>query len=329
MDFSKLVKAICLPQDVPSKSDYHLIELENQVQRLMEAHLASMQPTQVNKVTTLYEICSGPHDTQYCLEDPEQAFVEYASSRKNEIRNRQFTTSLGQEVWRKPPTIEGHNVISMGTISILHKPTKGSFSHITSTEQKQNPPSSLIRVIFVNSIIILSKEDEAKEEDGEKSTATDYKGHKTTDEMEDKVESEEEVEEENEEKLKRRGGNRNILKLSHMNELMVFGKPFVEATELVHNKEEGTIVFERDKERIIFKMPHKMDMFKHVDFTDIGTDSIPHFVIKSDDDNCEKPHYSYSLDLGPEYKYDEYSVQRHSKFELPQNPEGKKKGRST
>ncbi|GJY15629.1 hypothetical protein Tco_0386051 [Tanacetum coccineum] len=81
-DFSKSVKAISLPQDVPSTSD-RLIELENQVQRLMEAHLASMQPTQVNKITTLCKICSGPHDTQYCMEDPEQAFVEYASSHTN------------------------------------------------------------------------------------------------------------------------------------------------------------------------------------------------------------------------------------------------------
>ncbi|GJR11032.1 hypothetical protein Tco_0793684 [Tanacetum coccineum] len=53
-DFSKRVKAITLPQDVPSTSDRRLIELENQ-------------------------ICSGPHDTQYCIEDPEQDFVEYAS----------------------------------------------------------------------------------------------------------------------------------------------------------------------------------------------------------------------------------------------------------
>ncbi|GJZ27836.1 hypothetical protein Tco_0572483 [Tanacetum coccineum] len=75
------VKAIALPQDVPSTSDRRLIEFENQVQRLMEAHLAPTQPTQVNKITTSCEICSGPHDTQYCMEDPEQAFVEYASSR--------------------------------------------------------------------------------------------------------------------------------------------------------------------------------------------------------------------------------------------------------
>nr|GEW51587.1 MAK10-like protein [Tanacetum cinerariifolium] len=50
----------------------------------MEAHLALTQPTQVNKVTNSCEICSGPHNTQYCMEDLEQAFVEYASSRTNE-----------------------------------------------------------------------------------------------------------------------------------------------------------------------------------------------------------------------------------------------------
>nr|GEW42071.1 MAK10-like protein [Tanacetum cinerariifolium] len=80
-DFAKLVKAISLPQDVPSTSDQRLIELENQVQRLMEAHLAPNPPVQVNKIASLCEICSGPSDTQYCMENPEQAFVDYASLR--------------------------------------------------------------------------------------------------------------------------------------------------------------------------------------------------------------------------------------------------------
>ncbi|GJT53582.1 MAK10-like protein [Tanacetum coccineum] len=44
-DFAKPVKAIALPQDVQSTSDRRLIELENQVQRLIEAHLAPTQPT--------------------------------------------------------------------------------------------------------------------------------------------------------------------------------------------------------------------------------------------------------------------------------------------
>ncbi|GKB81999.1 hypothetical protein Tco_0948894 [Tanacetum coccineum] len=83
-DFAKSVKAIALPQDVMSTSDRRLIELENQVQRLMEAHLAPTQPAQVNKITTSCEICSGPQDPQYCMKDPEQAFVEYASSRTDE-----------------------------------------------------------------------------------------------------------------------------------------------------------------------------------------------------------------------------------------------------
>ncbi|GKE68942.1 MAK10-like protein, partial [Tanacetum coccineum] len=83
-DFAKTVKAIALPQDVPRTSDCHLIELENQVQRLMEAHLSPTQPTQEHKITTPCEICGGPHDTQNCLENPEQAFVEYASSRTDE-----------------------------------------------------------------------------------------------------------------------------------------------------------------------------------------------------------------------------------------------------
>nr|GEZ85086.1 hypothetical protein [Tanacetum cinerariifolium] len=58
-DFAKPVKAVSLLQDVLSTSDRRISKLENQ-------------------------ICSVPHDTQYCMEDPEQAFVEYASSRTNE-----------------------------------------------------------------------------------------------------------------------------------------------------------------------------------------------------------------------------------------------------
>ncbi|GKA77500.1 hypothetical protein Tco_0783961, partial [Tanacetum coccineum] len=51
-DFVKPVKAITLPQDVSSTSDRRIIKLENEVQHLMEAHLAPLQPTQVNRITT-------------------------------------------------------------------------------------------------------------------------------------------------------------------------------------------------------------------------------------------------------------------------------------
>ncbi|GJT56159.1 MAK10-like protein [Tanacetum coccineum] len=94
-DFAKPVKAIVLPQDVMSTSDRHLIELENQVQRLIEAHLAPTQPTQVNKITASCEICNGPHDTHNCTKDPKQACVDYASSHTNKIRGKKFTSNHG------------------------------------------------------------------------------------------------------------------------------------------------------------------------------------------------------------------------------------------
>ncbi|GJR94455.1 MAK10-like protein [Tanacetum coccineum] len=90
-DFTKPVKAIALPQDVLSTSDRRLIEFENKVQHLMEAHLALTYPTQVNKVTTSCKIYSGPRDTRYCMEDLEQAFIEYASSRTNEARDARLS----------------------------------------------------------------------------------------------------------------------------------------------------------------------------------------------------------------------------------------------
>nr|GEX01104.1 MAK10-like protein [Tanacetum cinerariifolium] len=51
----------------------------------MEAHLAPKQPVQVNKISSSCEICSGPHDTQYCMENPKQAFIDYASSHTDEV----------------------------------------------------------------------------------------------------------------------------------------------------------------------------------------------------------------------------------------------------
>nr|GEX24559.1 protein kinase-like domain, concanavalin A-like lectin/glucanase domain protein [Tanacetum cinerariifolium] len=280
-------------------------------------------------------------------------------------------------------------------------------------------PSSLKRVYFVNSVIILNKEDEVTERISMKPSTTEYKNHEMTVKNEKEVESKKEVEEETEEenkveeednpkyfdtfltmnelryhkwllknplpswvKAKIITGDVNNVKFScmigqfnkekacldlespvnimsrlHYNWIMsnrleprrkpsnpkknynfigrvrrlkvfvenftyecefmvledttsvidhylgsvVFKKPFVEATRLVYNKKEGTVVFERDKEKIVFKMPHKMDMFKHIDFADLSIDRIPPFVIESG--NCD---YLDSLDLGPEYKYDEY-----------------------
>ncbi|GJT63564.1 protein kinase-like domain, concanavalin A-like lectin/glucanase domain protein [Tanacetum coccineum] len=88
---------------------------------------------------------------------------------------------------------------------------------------------------------------------------------------------------------------------------MVFGKPFVKTTGLVYNKDKGTVTFEKDKENITFKLPHKMERFKHIDKDILKTNKIPPFIITRNDDDQEKTHYSDSLNLGPAYRRDEGS----------------------
>ncbi|GJW38166.1 hypothetical protein Tco_0064011, partial [Tanacetum coccineum] len=143
-DFSKPVKAIALLQDVLGTSDRRLIDLENQVQRLMEAHLALTQPTQVNKITTSCEICSGPHDTQHCMENPEQAFVDYASSRIDKAGGKWYTfkpeqNNLGDTYnpsWKSHP-----NLSSINAITILPK-QQSDFHDRTKDNKEEERDSS-------------------------------------------------------------------------------------------------------------------------------------------------------------------------------------------
>ncbi|GKC33863.1 MAK10-like protein [Tanacetum coccineum] len=361
-DFAKTVKAISLPQDVP-----------------------------MNKITYSCEICSVPHDTQYCMENPKQAFVDYASSRTDEMRSRQFAINQGPRNFNEAAnTWKGKPNFNWAHGQTFTSPHNGSFSTYSSNYQTKLEkalidfdshqekrlsslraqrgqqqddmigkinllnPSSPKCVHFVNSIVILNKEDKAKEEGDVKTSITEYEDHEMT------VESKEEFEEETEEEIKeeeedspkhfdtfltmkelRLGPRRKpsnpgkiydfiervkglkvfvrnftyecdfmmledtISVIDHDLGSIVFRKPFVEATGLVYDREEGTITFEKDKENIVFKMPHKMEMFKHIDFTNIKADRIPPFVIESDNDSSRKTHYSDSLYLRPEYKHDE------------------------
>ncbi|GJW34194.1 retrovirus-related pol polyprotein from transposon TNT 1-94, partial [Tanacetum coccineum] len=84
----------------------------------------------------------------------------------------------------------------------------------------------------------------------------------------------------------------------------MLGKSFVEETGLVYNKEEGTVIFEKGHEKVIFKMPYKIERFKHIDFEEMKTD-LPPFVIEDNDDDHEKTYYSDSLNLEPVYRRDE------------------------
>nr|GEW52522.1 MAK10-like protein [Tanacetum cinerariifolium] len=213
-DFFKLVDSLDLDGANRERTCLCLFQFSlrdqasNWLERLLAGSISTWEDlTTLNKITSSCEICSGPHDTQYCMENLEQAFVEYASLCIDETGRR----------------VKGLKVFV------------GSFTY----------KCDFVMLEDTTSVI------------------------------------------------------------DHDLGSVIFGKTFVDAIGLVYDMREETIAFEKDKEKIVFKMPHKMEMFKHIDFTDIKTDRIPPFVIESDDDNNEKTHYSNSLDLGPEYKYDE------------------------
>nr|GFC24799.1 DNA damage-inducible protein 1-like [Tanacetum cinerariifolium] len=185
--------------------------------------------------------------------------------------------------------------------------------------QNRNP-SSLKRVHFINLIVILNKENEAKEEGNVKFNTTEYEDHEMTVESEEefKEETKKEIKKEEEDspkhfdtfptikELRKVKGLKNFVGnftykcdfmvledttslIDHDLRPVVFGIPFVEAIGLVYDMKEGIITFEKDKEKIVFKVPQKMEMFKHIDFMNIKTDRIPPYVIESDVDNSKKP----------------------------------------
>nr|GEV91678.1 RNA-metabolising metallo-beta-lactamase family protein [Tanacetum cinerariifolium] len=456
MDFPKPVKAITLPQDVPSTSDHHLIELENQVQCLMEAHLAPTQATQVNKVTTLYEICSGPHDTQYCMESPEQAFVGYASSRTDEVGEKRLShlrTQLEQQqddmigknnlLWKTvfeklndafTPENAGNSMApkSIATISHAEKeelrkqgiksPSKlfsPKYLSLTSIKELNKNLLALKRVYFVNSIIILSIDSDTEEENVSSTNAHEHKlgniVRRNKEETEEEVEEvfDDETKEEDDYtkhynslptikelvyhefllknprpscvKAKIRAKNPsngkiycmighilikhayidiessiNIMSRKQYNRIMtyklgprkklsnpnkinnfvarvrglrvfigslaykcdfmiledttsfidgclgefVFGKPFIDETGLIYNKEEGTIAFGMDNEKITFKMPHTLEIFKQSKLKGLNNDSIP-LGAYEDNFGQGRTHYYQSLPIGDEYMHNE------------------------
>jgi hypothetical protein len=90
-DLNKTVKAISLPSNNSSTPDCRIMELEDQVKFLMKSYEAPKPSSQVNKITSSCELCSGPHDTRDCVELPGIAFADYVSSRIDEAGDKWYT----------------------------------------------------------------------------------------------------------------------------------------------------------------------------------------------------------------------------------------------
>ncbi|GJX02423.1 hypothetical protein Tco_0186336 [Tanacetum coccineum] len=347
-DFAKPVKAIDLPQDVPSTSDHRLIELENHVQCLMEAHLALTQTTQVNKVTASCEICISPHDTQYCMDYSEQAYVDYASSSMNEMGGMRFTSNQWPRNfndaantwkeksnfnWARSQTFTSPQGRSISVHSSSHQLKLGKALLDFDSHQEKSTDSDTkeeVEELF---------DDETKEEEDE--DAKYYNTPHATKELiyhewllnnprPSLVKAKIRAENPSNFKISCMIGHFfkndayidlkspiNIMSRNQYNQIMtyttsviddylgefVFGKPFIDESGLVYNKEEGTVMFKQDNEKIKFKMPHTMELFKQTRLTGASTDSIPPLAYEENFSN-RKTHYYQSLLIMDEYRQD-------------------------
>nr|GFC61198.1 MAK10-like protein [Tanacetum cinerariifolium] len=163
----------------------------------MEAHLAPKQLVQVNKITSSCKICSGPYDTQYNMENPEQAFVDYASSRNNKLEDTSTRDTEGDSMAYVNATstdqIKKEELQRKG-IKIPLKLLSLKYLSRASLEEQNRNSSSSKHVHFINFFVILRKEDEVREEENVKPNATEYNDHQMIDKVEEKIEEESEDE---------------------------------------------------------------------------------------------------------------------------------------
>ncbi|GJU47502.1 MAK10-like protein [Tanacetum coccineum] len=296
-DFAKPVKAISLPQDVSTTSDRCLIELENQVQRLMEAHIAPMQPTQVKNITSSCEICSGPHDTQYCMENPEQAFVEYTSLRTDEAGGNWYTFKPEQNnygdtyncSWKSHQNLRNDEEIEWLNVEELLDLVDTSEESVYESLIKEMPKCSL------NYDFRIKKGDPRRYE---------YRGRNFVGLGRD---------------MHVFVGNMSYImdyiilenivanidpSLSHV----VFGRPFVEIACLVINRKHSLMTFKDEIKEVTFKTPYKDP--ERSELSSEGYDLLSSRIILSEDDydrGCRKPSdledgfYRDTTKLGPKY----------------------------
>nr|GEV24455.1 copia protein [Tanacetum cinerariifolium] len=314
-DFAKPVKEIALPEDVLSTSDRHLIELENHVQRLMEAHLALTQPTQVNKITTLCEIHGGPHDTQYYMENPEEAFVKYASSCTDEAGSKWYTFKPEQNnlddtynpSWRSHPNLRylmsgpipliflRNPIITEGCPHNLKIPCNIRHVDIKKAYINLNSPLNIMTRMMYN----WNMKRKLDPREGANGGISNFVG-------------------------RIKGMHVFVGNLTYIIDFMivedissildprllqmVLGRHFIEISNMTHDPLEGVVRFIRGTDEVSYKMPHKTEQYDYL--SDLEKEHTKSVYLRNEEDKRRGVEYVMSkiigfykecLELGPEY----------------------------
>nr|GEU45058.1 MAK10-like protein [Tanacetum cinerariifolium] len=324
-DFAKSVKAISLSQDSSSSSDRRLIELNNHVQRLMDAHLAPKQSVQGNKITSSCEICSGPHDTQYCLENLEQAFVDYVSSYTDEAGGKCSINAIAiypkqpskpyddkpveNEIMKTGATNKDHH--AMVRVESERKKSKGKDreeegnTENINTDSPSQPDLSISfiteKVCKLNSFLetpglVPQSSDTEKDIDRGVSNFTGrIKGMYIFE-----------------------GNFTYVAEFMIIKDIssiidprfsqVVLEKPFVEISNMTHDLSLGVVKFTNGINEIAYKMPHKIEQYKLL--LDLEKEHTKSIYLRNEEEKRKKVEYVMNkilgfykecLELGPKY----------------------------
>ena len=93
----------------------------------------------------------------------------------------------------------------------------------------------------------------------------------------------------------------------HLGEI-VFGKPFVNVSNMIYDKDECIVTFSNETRCVKYMMPHKFEKFKGIENLDV--DNIPTIEVSRGDKESNKINYSGWLALGSEYKWDNEAIRR-------------------
>ena len=93
----------------------------------------------------------------------------------------------------------------------------------------------------------------------------------------------------------------------HLGEV-VLGKPFINITNMIYDKDEGMVTFSNEIGCVEYMMPYKFEKFKGIENLDV--DNIPTFKVSDSNQGNNRIEYSGCMALGPEYKWDNEVIRR-------------------
>ncbi|GJZ41773.1 MAK10-like protein [Tanacetum coccineum] len=277
------------------------------------------------------DILIGPHDTQYCMEDPEQAFVEYASSRTDEagvLSARSYPT--------EDPQCSTHIHSSINTITIHPKQPKESQVNKPDVEQEEgnlgninsNPQPDPLASIATKQII---QDDDEPQNDGPNEGEGAATGELVV-EYFDTFPTRDELTYHRE---NANGGISNFtrrIKGMHIFvgnftyvvdfiivedissiidprlSQVVQGRPFVEISNMTHDPPECVVRFIKGTDEVAYKMPHKIEQYDSL--SNLEKEHTKSVYLRNDEDkrrgveyvmNKILGFYKECLELGPEY----------------------------